>query len=160
MPLGSNPQQMPKIVLDWKAYYEVFEQIHGTPVKFNGRFLYRDGWTHSMTDYAGPEWAPPDDEKEKALLIRAYYRRRVPQLREERDILKNQVLSIKEMQSHLSAPLQQRVRYYSEERGSYVIDNATVDTEPLEARIRNLEEEIRECESRLLTLEETKEKVA
>lgn len=160
MTLGRRPQHLPKIVLDWKAYYEIFEQLHGTPVRFNGRLLYHDGWQHSATDYAGPEWAPPDDPKELKTLIRAYYRRRLPQLKEEYDILRNQINSIREMQTMMSVPLQQRVRYFDEDRGGYLSKSETVDITPLEQRLQNLEEEVRECESRLHALNETNQETA
>ena len=150
-----------RIDLDWTAYYAKFKEMHGMwPVKFKGRLLFEDGWTYSLTDLKGPEWSPPTEYFELWKLHVAYWaiRRRI--VKHERDYLRILLDNLRELQRNKSAPLQQRFVAYNEDReGNQVPSYEFKDVDLLsieEGRLAWLEEDVRECNERLITLQKNK----
>lgn len=104
--------ELPKLnfKLDWKAYYRRFSEAHGgNPIVYKGRQLFRDGWTYSLNDYAGPEWPPPADPKELLTLQKVYYYTLWNRAQNELMALRSRYDAIKGLQETKSVPLQQSV---------------------------------------------------
>lgn len=96
-----------KVNLSWKAYYKVFSEKHGgVPILYKGRQYFRDGWSYSATDYAGPEWPPPSDPKELLTLQRVYWYTLHNRCRNELLILRRQFDHLKGLQEEKDVPLQ------------------------------------------------------
>lgn len=103
---------IPKVTPDWKAYYLAFQKMHevegGGPVLYGdteGVWLFGDGWRYSATDYAGPEFPPPEDERELIELQRFYWRRRRAIVHLERGKLSFQLEGIRKQERERETPL-------------------------------------------------------
>lgn len=99
-----------KIVLDHRAYFYKFCEEHGgDPVEHEGRLLFRDGWTYSNIDYAGPEWPPPPDQNEVRRLKFAYWRQFKALAVRQLGYLSRIAGDLGRLQASKSAPLMRRV---------------------------------------------------
>lgn len=148
----------PLVRLDWRAYFKEFCELHGRdPVSYRGRLLFPDGWTYSSSDYAGPEWPPPDDPAELLAVQSSYWRRRRGIVRRERDELRLAVQSLAEMQRCKSVPLQQVVQMRDSETNQRVTSRKPLDLDGLKARLAWLEEDVAECDRHLAELGEVDE---
>lgn len=144
--------------LDWRAYFKEFCDLHGRdPVPYRGRLLFPDGWTYSSTDYAGPEWPPPDDPAELLAVQSSYWRRRRGIVRRECVTLQLAVQSLAEMQGCKSVPLQQVVQIRDSETNKLVTSRRPLDLEALKGRLTWLEEDVAECNRHLAELGEVDE---
>jgi hypothetical protein len=150
---------------DWRAYFRSFHEQHEglthPPMHYRGRLLYSDGWTYSSTDYAGPEWAPPEDKDElHAMQLWYWSRRRWRILANIRDIRK-ELDAIKTVSSMHSAPLQQNV-FYDEELpggGKKRVKKAITLTHAVETfteHLRRLLSEADQCDDKLGELKNAK----
>jgi len=141
-----------QVELDWRAYFFAFQAEHGgDPVMYGNRLLFRDGWRYSATDYAGPEWAPPEDKRELLLLRTAYWLKRLSMVKTERELVSRELKALAEMQAVRSAKLQQVVRF-ADEDGCRRQSSVQVDFDPLLARFKWLEGDIADCEQQLKEL--------
>lgn len=105
-----------KLKLEWRAYYQRFSEMHGGyPIIYKGRQYFADGWSYSMTDYAGPEWPPPTDPEELATIQKVYWYTRWNRARNELMVLRERYDGLKGLQETKSAPLQQIVTVRNEE---------------------------------------------
>lgn len=136
--------------LDWKAYYDRFDAAHGGhPLSFKGRLLWRDGWTYSSTDHAGPEWKPPEDPKELKVLQTTYWMARRSLIRDEVRRLEDDLRNLRETQRAKSVPLQvvRRVRTTNAEGIPIVVAQYDdIDFDVLEAGLKYRRMDLDECE--------------
>lgn len=131
--------------LDWKQYFLDFCEHHGGyPVEVRGRLLFRDGWQYSATDYAGPEYEPPEDALP---LVLEYWTARRSVLWRQLMALRMAVSGLKEAQRARSRPLVQ-VRRVKMDGGSSLVRSA-VDFSVLDAEVSSLEKAVCECDSNL-----------
>ena len=144
-----KPGVLPK--LDWAAYFRKFCELHGEPVAYRGRLLFRDGYTYSASDYAGPEWAPPSDPAELAALQRAYWQLRLKMVEVELARTKAHVTAVFEAQAVRGAPLQVRVSYVDDD-GKRREESADVDRQALVERMKWLTSDAIDCERELRRL--------
>lgn len=147
-----EPGKMPSVRLDWAAYFRKFCELHGEPVKHNGRLIFRDGYAYSATDHAGPEYPPPSDPRELLLLRRVYWVKRRRMVQAEMDELKATVRALFEAQSGRSAPLQQTTSFVDDD-GKRQVSVGDVDRQALLERMKWLVDDARECNSELRALE-------
>jgi hypothetical protein len=87
------------VKIDWKGYFHEFRLEHGEPVEHNGRLLFGDGWTYSNTDYAGPEWPPPEERAELLRMQQTYWTLRRGLLVQECTWLEQQIESLATIRS-------------------------------------------------------------
>lgn len=142
-----------RIELDWRAYWKEFQRVHGgDPVFFEKKFLFRDGWMHSATDYAGPEWAPPEDDPKRVRFLQyTYWELRSRMVMEEMRYLDNLIHNLSEVQRARSAPLQQVVRFRDEE-GRIRIERKNLDLTLLVERLKLLKSDFEDCQARMKAL--------
>ena len=142
-----------EVKLDWRAYFRAFCDSHGEPVQHEGRWLFPDGWTYALKDWAGPEW-PPDLDR-LPFLQRAYWRARRGIVKVELDHLKGRLNWLKGMAAAKSVPLKQRVTYRSEnDDGEPVMVSEVKDLDlgAMEERAGWLAENLAECDANLKEL--------
>ena len=142
--------------LDWRAYFLAFCQFHGEPVEHNGRLLFADGWTYSLTDHSGPEWPPPEDLRELDILVTTYYLILERSLRVTLDKLIAARKSFDTVALSKSMPLQQVAFEEYERDGETRVRKAAkqLDTGSLDARIEWMRQDLAECQERLKELAE------
>lgn len=146
-----------RIQIDWKATYHKFSEKHGgSPVKYRGRLLFRDGWMHSATDYSGPEWNPLEkDTPNKAAYLHelktAYWQLRLKDLQITHRQLKTALNSLVQLQSAKSATLQHVVSY-TDDLGERVTKSVDLDLQALETRFDWVANDIDECLQHLRNL--------
>lgn len=148
-PTSSSPQ---RIDLDWKAYFIEFCRVHGEPVVYQGRLLFRDGWSYSRTDYQGPEWAPSLDHRELDTMVCQYWVIRKGMVERSLDEAVGKLLRMQNLKSIKSIPLQQVVK--TEEGKGY----RPLDLSGLETRIQWLREDLAECIVRLTEIASERDK--
>lgn len=140
-----------RVRVDWRAYWKEFSRVHGDfPVKYRGRFLFRDGWTYAQ-DYPGPEWPPPQ-EPELGQVIRAYWILRKRQVRQEwweKDV---ELRQLRQLQSTRQLPLMHRsVWLVRDEDGTprRRVFEGPVDFPMLEAELEVSKRQLDECNTEL-----------
>jgi len=137
-PAPDDPQFM-TIEPDWKAYFAEFERAHGgSPVLYAKTFLYRDGYRYSCTDYAGPEYRPPDNPVLVRKLCETYWRIRAKRVTAELNMTRSLLDNLREQQAQRSVPLQCKVIKLSDE-GVKTSATTTVDWRLIELKIMALE---------------------
>lgn len=153
-------QQSPSQVrLSAVHYWQRFKRAHGVPVLHRGRCLFPDGWTHSSSDFNGPEWPPPDDQKELQGLQLAYWAIRSKQVRQALRKAQVELDALRQQQQVKSVPLQvvrQRVDKDDEGRPFLVTEIEDIDFSLIErgkGGVRELDQELGEC---LAKMEELK----
>ncbi len=145
-----------KIVLDWKAYFVSFCELHGEPVLTKGRLLFRDGWTYSSTDYQGPEYPPPKNLDELDVLILEYWTLRQSTVYKQLLKLQHELKTIRDVAQSRSMPLKRTIR---NEEGK--TEAVTLTTDAIELKINWLSDDLLECDDRLKEIKQyhsTKEK--
>ncbi len=154
MKIRPNKTQGVRINLSAKAYWLKFKEVHGgDPVPYNGRLLFQDGWTHSSTDYNGPEYPPPKDKKElQQLRVKYWQIRRACILREKR-ALAAQIERLERVQESKSAPLQQTSVVLDEDTGHKSLQVEDLDLEPLKGRLSWLEDDAKVCQEMISSIE-------
>lgn len=146
---------MKQVSLDWRTYFNEFCTIHGgSPVVYRGKFLFRDGFSYSQTDYAGPEYGAPTDPKELALVQREYWQRRREILVHEHTILKTQLREYEEAQRVRSAPLQWTMAYFDQETGKRVVKAAPVNFELIKEELQILADDIAHCDTQVQAIKD------
>lgn len=152
------------VKLDWKAYYKDFERLHGgDPVVYCGRLLFQDGWTHSATDYRGPEWPPPGDPKAYAALLEAYWTIRRSILQDEERKIVPGLRSLREAQHNRSAQIQQVNTEWNEKRCAWVPHpdpekrHGPVDIERIEQRLDWVRKDIARCDLEIRRIQKLRE---
>lgn len=110
-----------KLHLDWKEYFKKFVEVHGEPVEWQGRLLFRDGWQYSSTRYQGPEYPPPRDPAGLKALKMTYWRLLHEKLTQEIRDLTGQIKMLSDWQNARSMPLQQRVSHPSRTESGYLV---------------------------------------
>lgn len=140
------------IKLDWRAYFLQFCRVHGEPVNYRGRLLFRDGWMYSSSDYAGPEYSPPEDFKELDILCTSYWLIRQSELGKKLQKLTHQKQSLSTLQADHHLPLQQTVWVSEEEVTRRSVKD--IDLSQLQAKIDWYTQDLEECTLRLKELEE------
>lgn len=127
------------IDLDWMAYWQEFQRIHGEPVLVDDRWLFEDGWQYGKS-YDGPEFQAPKDETLLKALQRKYWHQRRFMVKKEHDELKFDHAQLEQMQYARSAPIMVSVRT---EDG---VEAKPLDLEAIQSRIAWLAEEQERCE--------------
>lgn len=142
------------IKLNWRAYFQEFDQAHGgDPVVYGGRLLYPDGWRYALKDYAGPEWPPPEDEEELARLQYAYWglhKQRLQQYLASRTRL---VEGLRRLQVNKDQPLQHIASYLGED-GRMQNRIQALDLDDLETELAWGQQVLNDCETELQKLRE------
>lgn len=140
--------------LDWTAYWREFQAIHGgDPLPYRGRLLFRDGWTYSATDHAGPEWAPPGDDsvhghptgEASAKLRREYWSGHRARIVSELSPRERRLDGLRDLARGKSAPLMIAITVTGDD-GKSRAASAPLDLMPLEARIEFLRGARDECD--------------
>lgn len=117
------------VQLDWIAYYETFKQVHGDPVQWKGRLLFRDGWGYSLNDYKGPEYNPPTNEERLKELMLIYWRIYSVLVTRELQRLEATIEGLRYFQTQKSAPLQWRDTHdWDRKSGGPLEARAALDT--------------------------------
>lgn len=154
VPSGAGP--IVHVEVDWKAYFEAFREAHGKfPLYYRGKLLFPDGWSYSATDYAGPEWPPPEDPVAAKNLRRMYWRLRRNAVRQEIPPARLQIEQIKQLiATHSVVPLK-RVTYWDREggkdgAGTYVSEVRPVSLDDALARLAWLEDDLALCELKIV----------
>lgn len=104
------------VEIDWPRYFRDFCAAHGgNPVAVGGKdsviLLFADGWTHSATDHAGPEWPPPDDPEQLRKLKLLYWQTRRQMVSSELTALERALRGLEQLCSVKStAPIHLTVR--------------------------------------------------
>lgn len=138
------------IIEDWKAYFINFCAINGgDPIEYNGRWLFRTGWTYAFKDHKGPEWPPPEDPKELRKLQVYYWNQREKQLVNIRKKLVTRYHSLKQFSKIKSIPLQVKTKVWNDFEERYVYDSVELNFRDLENEIRMITNEIEECYTQL-----------
>lgn len=138
-----------KLTLDWPAYFRQFSETHmGTPVIYHGRQLFQDGWMYSASDYAGPEWPPPDDPMELKELIKAYWLIRVRKTRQVYKSLKENLDNLQAMQRARGVPLQAIV-VYTDSENKRKTDRVPVDYAMLRQELAFVAQELLDSTDKL-----------
>lgn len=149
--------KLPEVRFDWPAYFRKFCELHGEPVRHKGRLLFKDGYQYSASDYAGPEWPPPEDASELAALVRAYWSERLRMVQVEIAKLKDVVKAVFEAQAGRSAPLQQVVSYVVDDDGKRRVEASDIDRQALIERMKWLVDDAIECERELRGLSDERQ---
>lgn len=138
------------IRVDWRATFLAFVDLHGPPVRWGGRLLFRDGWSHAAADYRGPQWPPPQEPRELHRLKLEYQRERRRVLRMELDWLGGILGAFEEMARLRSGP----IVLMQDRKGP---EESRVDAnEKLRGardRLRDTARELKECEAEIERLE-------
>lgn len=148
-----------RVRLDWRAYWKEFSRQHGDyPVRYRGRLLFRDGWTYSNSSYEGPEWPPPSTDREKAILLRAYWLLRKREVRAVWWEQYQELEQLRRLQSVKSLPLvHSSVWITKDESGTPKRQRyeGPVDFALMEGEVNRLKTELDECERGLRECRET-----
>lgn len=136
------------IQYDWEAYYKRFKELHGEPVESGGVALFPDGWTYSLSDFAGPEWPPPDDSRQLRNLQCKYWQVRKRLLQTEASKLRSQIQLASKFQAQKSAPLQQ-VSSGLNEQGLETLQVADIDFDAMQARLEWIQASVLKCSEKL-----------
>lgn len=150
LPSQSKPH---KIVLDWRAYFVSFCQVHGEPVHYQDLLLFRDGWRYSSREYEGPEYPPPENPTELDRMVVTYWLTRMRAVEEQVNKLKFDLKNVERLTQLKSLPLYQVV-VAEDEAGKQRRGYRKVDTGPLRERIKWMVKDIRECVERLKEIED------
>ena len=142
--------QRDSIQLDWKGYFIEFCKIHGEPVLYNNHLIFRDGWSYSSTDYEGPEFGPPIDTKELDALVLQYWTLRKQKLEGMILSLRHEKRMLEQAQSVHSAPLQ-KVTHIETSKGKRR-GYESIDTRNLDLRIGWIVDDLKECNERLIEI--------
>ena len=143
-----------KVELNWQAYYEKFKEKHGYPILYKGRLLFPDGWTYSATDYAGPEWCPPESPSVIADLRLDYWRIRLAMVMDEHGVLKRRLENLQRIQKDHDVQLQQRTVHYNEEKKRRVAEISDLDLATFQGRFDWLSADIQECNEHIEEIKE------
>lgn len=143
--VAALPQR--KVTLDWRAYFIEFCRVHGEPVRYKDRLLFRDGFTYSATDYQGPEYPPPQDLNELDKLTLTYWKLRRQHLNTLMRSLLAEKKQLTEVQAGRSVPLQQVATIH--EDGVAKKGYRSVDFDALNAKIAWVRDDLQECAERL-----------
>lgn len=146
-------EQTGKIHLDWRTYFLEFCKVHGEPVEYNGRLIFRDGWAYSSTDYKGPEYAPPANNVDLDEIVVRYWVLKRELLRRKLAETQLQLQHYRELMESRSLPIQQVVLGHNED-GTQRRDNKRLDLRGLEHRENWLITDLAECDERLREIEE------
>lgn len=135
--------------LDWRAYFNRFCNDHGGfPVLVRGRLLFRDGWIYSSTDYAGPEWPPPEDAEELLDLKTEYWSLRREALLAIHRRIYSEVESLTAAQASKSSPLQHSFSYRDDD-GQVSRGTADLDISAVRVKMDWVADDIKECDEHL-----------
>ena len=138
--------------IDWRAYFRRFCELHGEPMEHEGRLLFPDAWTYSLTDHAGPEWEPPADPARVKAMRLAYQRLRLARIEGELEELGNASESLKAMTMSRSAPVMvRRIGPRGAKRSEGAAEEANLDA--VQARMDWLREQTVTCRSAVQEIE-------
>lgn len=151
-PESSSSYRGKPIRLDWRAYFIEFCNVHGEPEFHDHRLIFRDGWSYSSTDYAGPEFPPPSTLNELDSVVLRYWVLRRGRLDKLLQKLQHELKTLQDTQSHHSLPLQQSELVESESGRKR--EYRPLSTGGLETKIGWVQDDLRECEERLKELAE------
>lgn len=143
-----------QVRLDWKTYFEKFQEEHGQPLEYKGRLLFADGWQYSASDYAGPEWPPPTDERALRLMQRTYWFIRRRLAANELYVLQGQYSGLRSLQGAKSIKLQNSFISVDHETKKLNKTVEDLDFAMFEGRIAWLEMDLRESDQHLNELKE------
>ena len=131
------------------GYFWNFCAKHGRPVDDGRRLLFPDGWAWgSNRDYAGPEVAPPKDERELLELRLMYWGIRAAEVRAEHTRFVEHVRVLHEAGRSRSAEL--AVETWEANAAGYLRRGAAnLDWFMLEQELRQSGEELRDAETTL-----------
>lgn len=137
--------------IDWREVWEEFKRQHGgTPLLFKGKLIFGDGWSHSATDYKGPEWPPPEDTHQLRRILLWYWGRRKTIVSHEIHILESQLGNLKDLaERRPSLAWLKAYRRNFESAGpdakQWVPQSGYEYMKWLEERIQWLQEDLKQC---------------
>lgn len=141
--------------LDWDAYFVAFMQKHGKAVPYGNRWLFKDGWSYSMLDTAGPEYPPPSNEYQRRELRRIWRDTYLEMLEYQLTELTRMIFDLEELQGIRDIPLQVGMLVINDE-DEYTEVNASLNLDGLKARAEQIRQEIKEV--REITIDDVEEK--
>lgn len=146
---------MPKLRIDWKAYFKRFCEEHGPSVGYKRTMLlFQDGYQYSAESYVGPEVKPPENPDELRELLITYWTRRLEIQSRELVIMRRRLDRLEETQSTRSVPLQRSLslRERTEAAKEGVEPDTELDLDWLRGRVSWLEADAAECRGRVKEL--------
>lgn len=150
-PVSDHPPIGP-IRIDWRHYFREFCALHGEPILFKGRFLFRDGWRYA-NDYKGPIWGPAEDERELALDIIIYHKLRISRLnimrRQLRERIEETTQLLLSYTLHGIKPQYRKTVRATDAEGNRTtaVEHFPVTTQDDETRLRFIDADIAACEA-------------
>lgn len=143
----------PAVELDWAAYWRAFQDLHGgDPVRVGGRLLFRDGWTYSAYDHAGPEWPPPREPGQLRALQKEYWSAHRWRVNAEREDLVRRADALDgEARARSVGQLFVRVAVAGD-GGAPTTASLPLDTGAMRARAQHLKDLLDECDAALKAL--------
>jgi len=143
-----------KVKLDWKNYYFKFSEQHGgNPVVYKEVQLFCDGWRYSLTDYAGPEYPPPEDKKELRKLQLVYWYTRWNRAKNELNFVEQKAVMLRNLQSTKDGQLQHIVTS-EDENGKKLRESVDYNPHLFDHVIRFLKNEVEDANKHLAALKE------
>ena len=159
-PIVKSKKKLLSVNLNWRAYFVQFCTEHGNdPIIYGKRLLFRDGWQYSAYDFAGPEYAPPEDSKELVNLQKTYWKEKHRLIKSERKRLEMMKDSLWNFQNTKSAALQQAISFVDEDTKKRKVMIQGLDFSIIGGRIEWLNDEEFECEKELRNLDKKIEEV-
>jgi hypothetical protein len=140
-------RDLSRIVVDWRAYFHEFTKVHGEPILFRGKLLFRDGWQYAQ-DYKGPEWGPPEEPKELAKLVSLYYKHRLAILTRKQHDLKELLHDFEQAQSIRKIPLYHKVIVVDDE-GRRMRQSQPIAIKEWQDQVKWLDRDMQECNDRI-----------
>lgn len=134
--------------IDWPEYFKEFCRLHGDPVQARGRLLFADGWMYSATDYAGPEYPPPE-EPDKLLDLRREYWEEALKLRKQMHQQMFRVYEGAENVVNSRSAIVSRVAYREDENGKRRRVAEPIDLVELKEIVESLAADVKTCEQEL-----------
>ena len=132
---------------DWEEYHRRFCSFHGgNEVEIRGKLVLPDGWSISSTSYKGPEWPPPDDKHELAMLLTEYWTERRGIVRQELRMLQVQRDEMVRAYGHRSIPVPRKVAS-RDEAGAVKVGHEDIGLSAVDARMAWLGGDVKHCEA-------------
>lgn len=140
--------------IDWPEYFKEFCRVHGDPVPARGRLLFADGWTYSATDYAGPEYPPPEEPDKLLDLQRTYWEESL-QIRKQWHAQAVRVYEGATAAVNSRSAMVSRVAYREDETGKRRRVSDPIDLNELKEVVETLAADVKTCEQELEKLHAT-----
>jgi hypothetical protein len=132
--INLEPEPQPR-GYNWQLYFYEFCEKHGRPMQLWGVQVFPDGFTYSATDYAGPEWRPPNDPHELRKLLLGYWSKLASLCKIELKKAERELANIELTQAERAAPLQHEWGEWDAAAGCYRAKRGELDLGGFQVRV-------------------------